>query len=55
MSERHTFTCDVCGEEEVAVCDGTAPVQRPTGWTHEGTRDYCVECSALNAALDGEA
>ena len=48
-------TCDVCGEEEIAACDGTAPVQPPSGWTHEGTRDYCVECSALNAALDGES
>jgi len=54
MSERHTFTCDVCGEEEIAVCGGTSPTQPPAGWTREGTRDYCAECSALNAALDGE-
>lgn len=54
MAERHVFICDVCDEEAVAVCDGAAPVQRPAGWTKEGARDYCAECSSLNAALDGE-
>jgi hypothetical protein len=54
VAERHVFTCDVCGEEVIAVCDGKEPVQRPDGWTHEGVRDYCAECSALNAAMDGE-
>jgi hypothetical protein len=55
MAERHLFICDVCSEEEVAPCDGETPAKMPTGWTQEGTRHYCVECSALNAAMDGES
>jgi len=54
MAERHIFTCDVCAEDATAVCDGTAPVAPPPGWTKEGKSDYCTECSELNAALDGE-
>jgi hypothetical protein len=55
MAERHLFICDVCSEEEIAACDGETPATMPTGWTQEGKRHYCVECSALNAAMDGEA
>jgi hypothetical protein len=55
MAERHLFICDVCSEEEVAPCDGETPAKMPTGWTQEGKRHYCVECSALNAAMDGES
>jgi hypothetical protein len=54
MSERHVYTCDVCSEEAVVPCDGQAPAQMPDGWTQEGKRHYCVDCSALNAAMDGE-
>jgi hypothetical protein len=55
MAERHLFICDVCSEEEVAPCDGETPAKMPAGWTQEGKRHYCVECSALNAAMDGES
>ena len=55
MAERHLFICDVCGQEEAATCDGQTPAAMPTGWTQEGKRHYCEECSALNAAMDGES
>lgn len=54
MAERHAFTCDVCEEETEVPCSEQSPAALPSGWTEEGKRHYCVECSALNAALDGE-
>lgn len=54
MAERHLYTCDVCSEEAAVPCAAETPAQMPDGWTQEGTRHYCVDCSELNAAMDGE-